>query len=72
MGTSHCGGVMVVGSCSLVHHIALRHGAIALLSCWAVIAIGRVWERRGWGGPVGCSSLLMPFVGGVLSWSHPS
>jgi hypothetical protein len=61
-----------VASCSLGHRVALRCGAIMLLSCWAIVAIGRVRGRHGWGGPVGRSSPLMPFVGGVLSWSHLS
>jgi hypothetical protein len=55
-----------VVSWSLGHRVVLRRGAIALLSCWAVIAIGRVRGCRGWGSPVGRSSPLMPFVGGVL------
>jgi hypothetical protein len=67
-----CALVAIVASCSLGHRVALRRGAIALLSCWAVVAIGRVRGRRGWGGPVGRSSPLMPFVGGVLSWSRLS
>jgi hypothetical protein len=61
-----CALVAIVASCSLGHRVALRCGAIALLSCWAVVAIGRVRGRHGWRGPVGRSSPLMPFVGGVL------
>jgi hypothetical protein len=55
-----------IASWSLGHRVMLRRGAIALLSCWAVIAIGGVRGCREWGSPVGRLSPLMPFVGGVL------
>jgi hypothetical protein len=43
MGTFHRGHVMVVVLCSLACCIALHHGAITSLLCWAIVAIGRVW-----------------------------
>jgi hypothetical protein len=64
--------VVSISGCRIVFVGTLHRGAIMSLSCWVVVAIGRVWERCGWGGPVGRLSPLMPFVGGVLSWSHLS